>query len=154
VGIGGVLSQKGRPVTFFSEKLNEVKLKYSTYDKEFYAIVRSLEYWRHYLISKEFVLYYDHEALKYINGQHKLKPRHAKWVEFLQAFSFSIKHKAGVLNTVADALSRRYSLISTMRVQVMGFDEFKDLYGDELNFADIWQKCESRSFQQFIRQYS
>jgi RNase H-like domain found in reverse transcriptase/Integrase zinc binding domain len=152
VGIRGVLSQKGRPVVFFSEKLNEVKLKYSTYDKEFYAIVRRLEYWRHYLISKEFVLYSDHEALKYINGQHKLKPRHAKWVEFLQAFRFSIKHKAGVLNTVADALSRRYSLISTMQVQVIGFDEFKNLYGDDPDFADIWQKCESRPFQQFIRQ--
>jgi hypothetical protein len=66
-----------------------------------------------------------------------LKPRHAKWVEFLQAFSFSIKHKAGVLNTVANALSRRYSLISTMRVQVIEFDEFKDLYGDDPDFADI-----------------
>jgi hypothetical protein len=55
-----------------------------------------------------------------------------------------------VLNTVANALSRRYSLISTMQVQVIGFDEFKDLYGDDPDFADIWQKCESRPFQQFI----
>ena len=112
VGIGGVLSQNNRPVAFFSEKLNDVRRRYSTYDKEFYAIVRSLEYWRHYLIAKEFVLYSDHEALKYINGQHKLKPRHAHWVELLQAFSFSIKHKAGVLNHVADALSRRYTLLN------------------------------------------
>ena len=33
VGIGGVLSQKGHPIAFFSEKLNDVKIKYSTYDK-------------------------------------------------------------------------------------------------------------------------
>ena len=39
VGIGGVLSQEGHPIAFFSEKLNDVKLKYSTYDKEFYAII-------------------------------------------------------------------------------------------------------------------
>ncbi|GJX88764.1 putative reverse transcriptase domain, zinc finger, CCHC-type, aspartic peptidase domain protein [Tanacetum coccineum] len=78
--------------------------------------VRSLEYWRHYLIAKEFILYSDHEALKYINGQHNLKPRHAKWVEYLQAYSFS-KHKAGALNKVDDALSRRHTLLSTMQVQ-------------------------------------
>ncbi|GJS58024.1 RNA-directed DNA polymerase [Tanacetum coccineum] len=79
VGIGGVLSQNQRPIIFFSEKLNDARCEYSTYDKEFYAIVRSLDTWRHYLLSNEFVLFSDHEALKFINGQHKLKPRHAKF---------------------------------------------------------------------------
>jgi hypothetical protein len=31
--IGAVLTQEDRPVTYFSEKLDEAKLKYSTYDK-------------------------------------------------------------------------------------------------------------------------
>ena len=39
VGIDGVLSQEGHPIAFFSEKLNDAKRQYSTYDKEFYAIV-------------------------------------------------------------------------------------------------------------------
>ena len=39
VGIGGVLSQEGHPIAFFSEKLIDVKRRYSTYDKEFCAIV-------------------------------------------------------------------------------------------------------------------
>ena len=114
VGIGAVLSQEGRPLAYFSEKLNEAKRKYSTYDKEFYALVRALEHWRHYLVGGEFILHSDHEALKFIQGQHKLNPRHAKWVEYLQAFHFVIHHKSGHLNKGADALSRRYLLLSSL----------------------------------------
>ena len=39
IGIGGVLSQVRHPIAYFSEQLNDTKQKYSTYDKEFYAII-------------------------------------------------------------------------------------------------------------------
>ena len=42
IGICIVLSQGGHPITFFSEKPNDAKRRYSTYDKEFYAIMQSL----------------------------------------------------------------------------------------------------------------
>jgi len=44
VGIGGVLTQKGRPLAFYSEKLYDSKGKYSIYDKEFYSIIRCSEH--------------------------------------------------------------------------------------------------------------
>ena len=103
---GAVLSQEGRPIAFFSEKLNDARHKYSTYDKEFYAIVRTLNYWSHYLMPKDFVLFSDREALKYLNSQHMLNSHHAKWVEFLQSFHFVLKKKSGKVNQVVDALSR------------------------------------------------
>ncbi|XP_022869128.1 uncharacterized protein LOC111388604 [Olea europaea var. sylvestris] len=40
VGIGGVLSQERHPIIYFSEKLNGAKQRYSTYDKELYAVVQ------------------------------------------------------------------------------------------------------------------
>ena len=44
VGIGRVLSQEGHPIAYFSEKLLDGRLKYSTYDKEFYVMIKSLMY--------------------------------------------------------------------------------------------------------------
>ena len=88
--IEGVLTQEGIPLSFFSEKSCDTKGKYSTYDKEFYAIIRCSKHWSHYLIAQEFILHSNHEALKYFQGQDKLNARHAKWVEYLQAFHFTV----------------------------------------------------------------
>ncbi|XP_073286746.1 uncharacterized protein [Primulina huaijiensis] len=109
IGIGGVLMQGGRPVAYFSEKLNGAALNYPTYDKELYALVRTLETWQHYLRPKEFVIHSDHESLKHLKGQHKLNKRHAKWVAFIETFPYIIKYKQGKENIVADALSRRHN---------------------------------------------
>jgi hypothetical protein len=94
VGIGAILIQAGRQIAFFSEKLNEVRNNYSTYDVELYAIVKALRHWRHYLVLKYFVLFTDHITLKYVNTQKKLNSRHAKWVCFLQGYTFVLKHKS------------------------------------------------------------
>ena len=142
---------EGRPIAFFSEKLNEAKRKYSTYDKEFYAIYRALFHWSQYVLYKPFVLFSDHEALKFINHQHKLNRRHATWVEFLQAYNFTIKHKAGVHNVVADALSRRHALVTSMQVQVVGFDVLKELYEEDADFGEIWKLCTDKPLKDFVR---
>jgi hypothetical protein len=105
--IGAVLSQENTPVAYFSEKLNDAKRNYSTYDKEFYAIIQELKKWGHYLVSKEFVLYSDNHALQFVTGKEKLNQKQEKWVEFMQRFTFIIKHIFGTPNKVADALSRK-----------------------------------------------
>jgi hypothetical protein len=109
--IGAVLSQEDRLIAYFSEKLNEAKVKYSTYDKEFYAIIQALKKWRHYLIPKEFVLYNDNHALQFVTQQGKLNQRHVKWVEYMKNFTFVIKHISGTANKVVDALSRKCLLL-------------------------------------------
>jgi hypothetical protein len=41
--IGVMLMQDRRPIAYFSEKHNRAALNYPTYDKELYALVRTLE---------------------------------------------------------------------------------------------------------------
>ena len=68
VGVGAVLLQGEHPIAYFSEKNYGATLNYPTYDKELYALIRALQTWEHYLVSKEFVIHSDYESLKYIRG--------------------------------------------------------------------------------------
>jgi hypothetical protein len=88
-----------------------MKVKYSTYDKELYAIIHALNKWRHYLIPKDFVLYSDNHALQFVTQQEKLNQRHVKWVEYMQKFTFVTKHIYGTAKKVVDALSRKCLLL-------------------------------------------
>jgi hypothetical protein len=151
VGIGGVLMQNGKPVAYFSEKMTGPVLNYSTYDKELYALVRSLQTWRHYLWPKEFVIHSDHESLKYIRSQNNLNRRHAKWVEFIESFPYIIKHKKGKDNVIADALSRRYTMLSQLDCRIFGLESIKEQYALDADFKDVLLNCrEGRTWNKFV----
>jgi hypothetical protein len=87
--IGAVVSQDNRSVSYFSEKLNNTKKNYSTYDKEFYAVIQALKKWRHYLIPKEFVLYSDNQTLQFITRQEKLNQKHEKFYFIYQTYCWN-----------------------------------------------------------------
>ena len=148
-GIGAVLSQRNRPIAFFSEKLSGARTRYSTYDIEFYTVVQSIKHWRHYLFHKEFVLFTDHDALKHLSSQDKVSSRHAAWVAYLQQFTFVIKHTSGVSNRVADALSRRRNLLAVLHVGVPGFATFSDLYVSDPFFGSILLDVQSGTSREY-----
>ncbi|GJU22441.1 putative nucleotidyltransferase, ribonuclease H [Tanacetum coccineum] len=127
IAIGGVLSQGGRPVAYFSKKLTKPKSRYTTYDLEFYAVVQAVKHFRHYLFHKEFILFTDHDSLRHIRTQDKVSHKHGRWLAFLEKFTFVVKHKTGVSNRAADALSRRSGLLVTMHVDVLGLDVIRDM---------------------------
>ncbi|CAA7027706.1 unnamed protein product [Microthlaspi erraticum] len=102
LGIGAVLSQRGRPIAFYSEKIA------------------------------------DHDALKHLGSQDKISARHASWIAYLQQFTFVIKHQSGKTNKVADALSRRHSLLTTLHVNVVGFAALPELYPLDPFFGRVW----------------
>lgn len=67
----GVFSQKGddglwHPIAYQSEIINAPEHNYKIYDKEFMAIIRALEDWRHYLKRlSEFTVISDYKNLEY-----------------------------------------------------------------------------------------
>ena len=105
--IGAVLSQEGRPVVYLSKTLSETEKKWSIYEKELFAVVYAFKQWDHYLALKKFDLITDNGALSYIQKQPKISPKQARWLDVLSQMDFTLTHKPGKENTVADALSRR-----------------------------------------------
>ena len=137
LGIGAVLSQQSRLVAFYSEKLSGARSRHSTYDVEFYAVVQSIRHWRHYLVHCDFVLFTDHDALKHLDSQVKVSARHASWIAYLQQFTFTIRHKSGKLNRVADALSRRHVLLTMLHASVPALSCFSELYESDPFFTSV-----------------
>jgi len=113
-GIGAYLFQKvlnpttkkvrEQPIAFISKSFNKTQLKWSTYEKEAYAIYFALMKWEHHLRDTHFTLHTDHKNLTYLNTD--LKQKVQRWKLAIQQYDFDIQHIPVRNNIVADAMSR------------------------------------------------
>ena len=77
--------------------------------------------------------------------------RHAKWAEFIESFPYIIKHKKGKDNVIADALSRRYTILSQLDCRIFGFKTIKEQYVNDDEFKDVFEICkEGRTWNKYI----
>lgn len=106
VGIRAVLLQLEHPIAYFSKKLSQLRQKASTYSKEFWALTKSVQKWRHYLLGSEFTIRTDHYSLKNLLAQSIQSPEQQYFLTRLLGFTFKFMYKKGKDNIVADALSR------------------------------------------------
>jgi hypothetical protein len=91
--------------------------------------------------------------LKHIRGQATLNKCHAKWVEFIETFSYIIKHKKGKKNIIADALSRRYTMLSQLDHNFFGLESIKELYATDVEYKDAYENCrEERTWNKYVLQ--
>ncbi|KAF4649069.1 hypothetical protein FOL47_002444, partial [Perkinsus chesapeaki] len=106
IAIGSVLEQDGRPVSFFSQSLTETQKRWPVYEREAFAIFRSLEKFRNVLLGYplEFIVFTDHKPLTFM--QKFTTPKVQRWILSLCQYSFTVQYRPGKENVVADALSR------------------------------------------------
>ena len=59
--LDAVITRPGHPVVFHFETFSDTVRRYSTYEKELYAIVQALKKWRHYILGKEMIILTNHK---------------------------------------------------------------------------------------------
>jgi len=94
-GIGAVLMQKGQPIAFLSKALGEKHKNLSIYEKEFLALIMTVERWRHYLQRQEFIILTDHKSLAYLQEQNLHSDMQRKAMTRLMGLQFKIVYKKG-----------------------------------------------------------
>ncbi len=103
VQLGAVISQNGKPLAFFSRKLNPAQRRYTTTERELLAIVETLKEFRNILLGQKIRVYTDHKNLTFKNFN---TDRVMRWRLILEEYSPELIYTKGEDNVVADALSR------------------------------------------------
>ncbi|KAL4302318.1 hypothetical protein GQ457_10G018500 [Hibiscus cannabinus] len=105
INIGAILTQEGKSLAYFSQKLCPRMQNSSTYSQEMYAIMQAVDKWRQYLVGRKFNIITDQRSLRELNQQTIQTPEQQRWLSKLVGYDFDIKYRPGKHNTVADALS-------------------------------------------------
>nr|GFA55228.1 putative reverse transcriptase domain-containing protein [Tanacetum cinerariifolium] len=74
-GLGIVLMQREKVITYASRQLKVYKQNYTTYDLEIGSVVFTLKIWRHYLYGTKCTVFTDHKSLQHILDQKELNMR-------------------------------------------------------------------------------
>uniref|UniRef100_A0A8C6L5C7 Gypsy retrotransposon integrase-like protein 1 n=1 Tax=Nothobranchius furzeri TaxID=105023 RepID=A0A8C6L5C7_NOTFU len=111
--VGSVLSQvqngEERVIAYASHVLTRAERKWSTYDKEFWAIVWSVRHFQYYLSSNPFTIITDHRPLLSLRKMDVTRDptgQRARWSLELDPYVWTIIHKEGQRQGNADAMSR------------------------------------------------
>ena len=115
--LGSVLSQKGKPIAFYSRKLIPAQVNYTTIECELLSIVETLKELRNILLGQQIKVYTDHKNLTYKTSKTE---RVMRWRLILEKYILELIYIQGSKNIAADkdylmkqfhGTDKKYSLI-------------------------------------------
>ncbi|KAJ8352139.1 hypothetical protein SKAU_G00236150 [Synaphobranchus kaupii] len=95
-----------RVVAYYSRTFNKAERCYCITRRELLAVVRAICHFKYYLCGLHFTVRTYHSALQWLMSFKEPEGQVARWTEELQAYSFTVVHRAGPRHSNADALSR------------------------------------------------
>lgn len=112
-GLGMVLMQDHKPITYFSHALNQLGRKKYVYERELMAIVFAVQKWRHYLLGRKFVVQTNQKM-----EQQLTSPEYQRWMLKLMGFQFEIQYCLEIENKAVDSFSRISHSITPLALTV------------------------------------
>jgi transposase InsO family protein len=94
------------PVAFASAKLSETQTRWSTIEREAYAVVWALKKFRAWLLFSKVYVYSDHNPLKYLTESVPKSSKLTRWALALQEFNLCFNYRPAEQHQAADYLSR------------------------------------------------
>ena len=136
-------------IAYASKHLNDRESKWSTTEKEAYAIIHAIDVFKPYLYGRKFTVYTDHRPLEWLMSKTEPSGRLSRWALKIQEYNIAIGYRAGKNNQNADSLSRiPKPVIATMSLKIQD-DWITEQRKDEYcrNSYDLMKKEQDESFE-------
>ena len=101
-GIGGILMQEDKVIRFFSMKLNKSEQNYTIIEKECFALIKSLEFFKNIIYGFKIKILTDNRNLTYLNKttSHRIQ----RWKLILENYDYTINHISAKENKLSGFL--------------------------------------------------